>query len=410
MAEDIAFNPASDEFAQNPHAAFRRLRQAGSILPESAESPLTGRTFTRWNLLDYADVLLMFRDERFVNELVSSDEAAAPIPESVREYIRAQHNMMLFRDPPDHTRLRSLVNKAFTPRMVQQLEPRIQSLTDDLLAPYESGQSFDAADVLAFPLPVMVIADMLGVPREDRDLVKRWSTVFAQTLDIRATMETYAAGNHMVIEFRDYFRQIVADRTKSPQDDLMSALVRVVDQDGDRLSEDELLDMGILLLVAGHETTRNLIANELILLAQHPGATARLRTSPDLIPAAVEEALRCEPPVMVTTRIVRDDMDFGGHHLKRGDIATAWICAANRDPQVFPDPDAFDVSRANNRHLAFAQGIHYCLGAPLARLEGAIALRAVLDRYPTFQLARPPVWKPSTFRAPLAVALDTAER
>lgn len=415
MDESVRFDPKSPLFVNDPHGMLSSLRERRPVLWGGEARALSGRVFSVWHLFSYADVGAALKDPRFMREIrhVLTDEElgrAVPIPEEFQTLVNSQRNMMLFRDPPDHTRLRTLVNKAFTPRMVERLASHIQDIATDLLEPWPAGQRFDLVQEFAFPLPVIVIAELLGVPKADRDRIKGWSRIFTQVLDVEVSLETLVQGNQMTKDFRDYFRDLIAERRRNPQQDLISNLIQVTDDDGGQLSVEELLDMGILLLVAGHETTRNLIANAAWIMCRMPGLADELRRHSDLVPGAIEEVLRLEPPVMLTSRFLAEDLSIHGTAMKRGDEVSLWLAAANRDPAVFAEPDAFRPDRSPNRHLAFGQGIHYCLGAPLARQEGAIALKTLLTRYPRLTPAEADLtWTASTtFRSLTALEVETS--
>jgi cytochrome P450 PksS len=293
---------------------------------------------------------------------------------------------MLDLDAPDHTRLRALVHKAFTPRRVEQLRGRIQTLVDDLLTAARGKREIELVADLALPLPATVIADLLGVPSSDRRRFHRWS---ARIVAISSGRDMVLAV-HSVLAFMRYLRRLCAQRRTQPQDDLVTAL-NEAEEAGDVLSEDELLAMVFLLLVAGHETTVNLIASGTLALLQHPEQLARLRDDPASIRTAIEELLRYTSPVeMATERYARDDVALAGVAIPRGDLVLGVLGSANRDSAQFAHPDALDVVREPNRHLAFGQGAHYCLGAPLARLEGQIAIETLLRRLPDVRLARAP--------------------
>ena len=315
------------------------------------------------------------------------DPLAGPDGRPVRSF--------LVLNPPDHTRLRKLVSKAFTPRMVARLAPRIEQITTGLLDAAEaSGDPVDLIETLASPLPVIVISELLDVPLDDRDRFVGWSHDMARGLDpdfllpdgIRTRQIRARA------EFAAYFRDLAASHRRSPGDDLLSALVKVHDR-GDGLTESELLATCTLLLIAGHETTVNLIGNGTLALLRHPDQLARLRAEPALIEQAVEELLRYDSPVQLTVRSALQDAEAGGVPVPRGSLVLVMVGAANRDPAAYTDPDRLDIGRQPSRHLAFGQGIHFCLGAPLARLEAKIALRSLLGRAPGLRLAGEPAWK-----------------
>ena len=281
-------------------------------------------------------------------------------------------------DPPDHTRLRRLVTKAFTPRVVAALRPRIERIVDDQLAAVADAGEIDVVTQLAYPLPVRIICELLGVPESDHELFAGYSRWLVRGLDPSLSIVDPADG--VEIEraqqgFRDYFTDLIARRRAEPGPDLLTDLIRI-EEDGDVLSHEELLATCTLLLVAGHETTANLIANGVLALLRHPGQLAELRADPGLVSGAVEEVLRYDPPVQLTTRIVRSATRIGEVDVPADAVLLLLIGAANRDPQEFPEPDRFDIHRTPNRHLAFAAGAHFCLGSGLARLEASIALSA----------------------------------
>ena len=294
---------------------------------------------------------------------------------------------MLNLDEPDHTRLRGLVHKAFTPRLVANMLERIQTLTDELLDAVQARGRMDLIRDYALPLPTTIIAEMMGVPVQDRHKFHRWSNAL-----VSASGSTWGMLRMLppVWAFLRYIRKLVKIRQAEPRDDLVSALVQAREA-GDRLSEDELLAMIFLLLVAGHETTVNLIGNGVLALLEHPAEMDRLREDPDLIKPAVEELLRYDSPVqMASERYAREEVTIAGVTIARGETVHAMLGSANRDERQFDRPDDLDITREPNRHLAFGQGVHYCVGAPLARLEGQIAINTLLRRFPDLRLAVPP--------------------
>jgi len=370
-----SFNPMDPEFLADPYPTYRRLR---------TEDPVHHSPLDFWVLTRYEDVVAVLRDPRFIKEPLVAFVAArfgAAVPPGVGV-------SMLDRDPPDHTRLRSLVSKAFTPRVVEGLRPRIQEIVDSLITRAEAVGSMDLIEELAYPLPVNVICEMLGVPVEDHERFKGWSLDIARGLDsilLPPESEVPRRSGAARHAMTDYFRGLVAERRASPRGDLLSALI-AAEEAGDKLSEDELLATCILLLIAGHETTVNLIGNGTLALLRHPGELRRLRETPGLIASAVEELLRYDGPVQRTARIPSTDVTIGGRTIGKGEMVMPFIGAADRDPAQFADPDRLDLARADNRHIAFGWGMHFCLGAPLARVEGQIAIDALVRRLPKLEL------------------------
>ncbi|MFJ9627210.1 cytochrome P450 [Streptomyces sp. NPDC101175] len=302
---------------------------------------------------------------------------------------------MILMDPPGHTRLRALVNKVFTPRSIAYLHERIERITDRLLDDWGTGEGDFVAD-FAYPLPLAVICEMLGVPEADRDDVRDWSEDMAHLVDPVVTPETVARGLRGRRRIVAYFRDLVAERRRAPGEDILSGLIRA-ETEGDRLSSDELLSTAALLVVAGHETTANMIANGMLALLRHPDQLELLRSSgPDLVPPAVEEMLRYDGPAQAVGRRALTDLDLHGVRVPRGARLVLSLGAANRDPERFPDPDRFDIARRDNRHLALSGGAHFCVGAPLARMEATVAFTALLRRHPHLRLAAEPRWRERT--------------
>ena len=370
----VAYNPLSAQMAQNPYPSYANLR---------ARDPVhRSRLMNAWVFTRYADVDTILRDYRHFSsdpcngELSRRQRAALPAPDDYP---------MLFLDPPDHTRLRALVNKAFTPRAINALEPHIRSLVETLLDDIDDPTGFDLMEVLAHPLPVIVIAEMLGVPPEDRAQFRVWSNRRARQLEptISAQEREVAAAAAEALDA--YFRPIIKQRRAAPQDDIVSALAHAEEQ-GDTLTEREMLTMLRLLLVAGNETTTNLIGNGLLALLQHPDQFAKLRDDPSTIPTAVEELLRFDSPVQTDFRYALADCEVNGFPVRPGQNIVLLLGAANRDPEVLEDPDRLEVGRREGNHLSFGRGIHHCLGAPLARLEGRIVLETLLERFSSLRL------------------------
>jgi len=375
MVEPV-FNPRLPEFHANPYPFYHALREKDPV----HQSPLGF-----WVLTRYDDVVTSLRDSRY------GRDGFAPLIEAVYGPETAEGNLprsMLMRDPPDHTRLRSLVNKAFTPRVIEGMRARIQMIVERLLDKVQDARSMDVIDDLAYPLPVTVICEMLGVPLDDHEAIRGWSSDIARSLDaigLLADPEIVARGVAARRNLTDYFRRLLPERRKHPQADLLSLLIAVEEQ-GDKLNEGELLAMCLLLFIAGHETTVNLIGNGTLALLEHPDQMAKLRDDPVLIASAIEELLRYDSPVQWTARITNSDVEIGDRTVPSGSMVIAVIGAANRDPRHFQDPDRLDIVRADNRHVSFGFGIHFCLGAPLARVEGQIALGMLLRRMPDLAL------------------------
>ena len=385
-SSEVVFNPLLPEFHANPYPFYRRLRE---------EDPVHHSALGIWVLTRYDDVVMALRDPRFGREgMAELMEARLGVPARP-----ANARDMLFRDPPDHTRLRALVSRAFTPRVVEAVRPHIQEIVDGLLDRVEGARGMDVIEDLAYPLPVTVICEMLGVPTSDQDIFKQWSADIARSLDaaiLPAGSEVTTRGQEAGDALREYFRSLIAVRRKQPRADLLSALIAAGEQ-GDKLSEPELLATCALLLIAGHETTVNLIGNGLFALLRHPAELQALADDPALIQTGVEELLRFDGPVQRTGRMTMADVEIGGRQIPKGSIVAAVIGAANRDPAHFPDPDRLDVARRENRHIAFGFGIHFCLGAPLARIEGQVAIGTLLRRMPALKLVSDtPEWRESS--------------
>lgn len=374
---------ASPAFKADPYPFYARLRAEEPVCP----IVLPDKQVV-WLVTRYDDVAMVLKDERF-----AKDRTRALTPEQMKKQpwvpplFRPLTRNMLDLDPPDHTRLRALVQKAFTPRVVEQVRERIVKLTEDLLDRAMERGRMDLVRDYALQLPTTIIAEMLGVPVEDRHKFHRWS---------RAIVQSNPSGWRMVggipsaVMFLRYIRKLVRARRARPQEDLVSALVQV-EEAGDQLNEDELLAMIFLLLIAGHETTVNLVGNGTLALLEHPDQMEKLRTNQDLIKPAVEELLRHSGPLETATeRFTREAVTVANVTIPRGAMVYAVLTSANRDERQFPNPDAVDITREPNRHLAFGLGIHYCLGAPLARLEAQIAFDALLRRASSLRLAAEP--------------------
>ena len=374
---DLSFNPMAPEFVADPYPTYHRLR---------AEDPVHQSPLGFWVLTRYEDVVSTLRDPRLIKEPIAAFVAARF---GLQAPPLGMGLSMLDRDPPDHTRLRGLVSKAFTPRVIEQMRSHIQQIVDGLLDRVQGDRGMDLIEQFAYPLPVIVICEMLGVPVADHERFKGWGLDIARGLDAIMLPPDSPVAERSVLARRalaDYFRGLIAERRRAPRDDMLSGLI-AAEEAGDKLSEDELLATCILLLVAGHETTVNLIGNGSLALLRHPDQLRRLREDPGLIVTAVEELLRFDGPVQRTARIPSEDVTIGGKIIGKGEMVMPFIGAADRDPAQFPDPDRLDIGRTENRHIAFGWGIHFCIGAPLARVEGQIAINTLLRRMPRLTLA-----------------------
>lgn len=368
------FDPRAPEFRANPYPYYEMLQTHAPryFWPE----------WGVWFLSRYEDCYTLLRDERLGH---STQRGFEPPPQQ-RPLAEMMDRWMLLVDPPDHTRLRSLVHKAFTPRIVAQMRATIQAITDDLLDRMQEQGEADLIAHLAYPLPVTVICALLGVPQADHIYFHGWSDAIARSLDLTEETAVYDRAAEAAAALTSYLEGLIAERRVRPQDDLLSALVAAEEQ-GDRLSKEELYATCALLLIAGHETTVNLIGNGTLALLRHPDQWQRLREEPGLIQSAVEELLRYDSPVQFTSRFAHEEIPYKDVVFRQGQQVAFLLGAANHDPDRFTDPARLDLGRSDNRHLAFGGGIHYCLGAPLARLEGEIAFATLARRFPNLTLA-----------------------
>ena len=380
------FNPMGPDALSNPYPGYKILREHRPVH--------WNELFEAWIFARYDDVDAVLMHPRF-----SADRAKARtrFSEMVRQQQEqfgpfSQAPTMLTSDPPEHTRLRRLVSKAFTPRAVENLRPRIREIINGLLDGVAGRDTFDLVDEIAYPLPVIVIAELLGVPPEDRADFKRWSNDVVATLGGPFTSpDVIERARASLQEMVTYMSGAIAERRANPREDLISGLIAAED-DGQVLSEMEIFSTTILLLIAGNETTTNLIGNAVSSLLKHPDQLELLRSDLSLMPSAVEELLRFNGPVQATGRVAKEDIEVGGVTVKEGQVAFVLLGSANHDPAKFPDPERLDLRRRPTDHLAFGDGIHFCLGAPLARAEAQITLQALIERYPRIELAGEPTW------------------
>jgi cytochrome P450 len=373
----------------DPYPAYAQIREHGPL-------QLPGMTLNVFSSFQDCDDVL--RHPSSANDRLKSTAAQQEIAQGAEARPFGPPGF-LFLDPPDHTRLRKLVSKAFAPKVVKALEPDITALVDSLLDGVEEHERFEAINDLAYPLPVAVICRLLGVPIEDEPQFSHASALLAAALDpvISFTGQAPDTVDDMLeagLWLRGYLRELIARRRSDPGDDLMSALIHV-EESGDQLTEEEIVATCNLLLVAGHETTVNLIANAILAMLRHPAQWAALSADPHRVSAVVEETLRYDPPVQLIGRIAADDMTIGDVTVPKGDVMMLLLAAAHHDPSVFDRPDEFDPDRDNIRHLGFGKGPHFCLGAPLARLEAAVALSKVTSRFPHARLDGEPQYKPN---------------
>lgn len=377
----------SSEFLANPYPVFDQLRSSDPIFWSEENS--------YWILTRYADIASLIQNEHLSSNRIGAH--AGRMSQEAREYFRpfftAVSSWMLMIDPPDHTRLRGLVNKAFTPRVVENMRGLVQDLANNMLATVKDQGRMDVMTDLANQLPATVIAELLGLPGTEHQQFKTWSDDIAEALsgiDSGATRDElqalYILAQKSSLALSDYFRERLVELRRHPQDNLLSALAQAEEQ-GDRLTEDELFANCVLLMIAGHETTTNLIGNGILALLQNPSQREALTSNPELIVSAVEELLRYDSPVQKMGRIALADIQIAGKQIKQGQLVCLSFAAANRDPEQFALPQQLDINRYPNRHLAFGHGLHYCIGAALARLEGQIVINSVLRCLPGLQLA-----------------------
>lgn len=372
-------------FKANPFPFYAQLRAEAPVFPVKLPNIISKQR--AWLITRYDDVLNALKDERF-----AKDRRHAMTPEQLKKLpwiplmFKPLEHTMLDLDSPDHTRLRALVHKAFTPRLIEQMRDQIQALTNELLERAEPNGGMDLIADFALPLPLTMIGRILGVPAQDNQKFHRWS----KTVVSAGTNMNYFVLIPTIMRFMGYLKKLVKERRAHPKDDLVTALVQAK-EGSDQLSDDEILAMIFLLLIAGHETTVNLIGSGTLALLEHPDQLAKLRSEPALIKTAIEELVRFVCPLeMATERYAREDITIAETTIPRGELVMAVIGSANRDANYFDNPDALDITRKNNKHLAFGHGVHFCLGASLARLEGQIAISTLIQRMPNLRLSSAP--------------------
>ena len=394
----------SPGFYRDPYPAFHRLR---------AEDPVHwSDAWGGWVLTRYDDIEKVLRDFRRFTKAGHVTKALDDLPQDVLAKIgplRQNFSVgMPQTDPPEHTRIRALISKAFTPAVVESTGERIAALVDQLIDAVAHRGEMDLIADFAFPLPAIVVAEMLGFPTEDLDQIKAWSDgIVSFHGSGRADPERVLKSNEAFVEMRAWLRRLFEERRRQPKDDLVSRLV-AVEEEGEMLTETELVATCITLLTAGHETTTGLITNGMLALLHHPDQRELLEQNPDLIESAVDEFLRYDPPFQRTWRLAAEDLELRGKRIQKGQVVSQMLGAASRDPERFPDPDRLDITRQDTTHLAFGFGVHYCLGAGLAHREAEIAIPTLLRRLPGLKMAADePEWKANiTFHMPESMPLE----
>ncbi|MGZ5967914.1 MAG: cytochrome P450 [Polyangiales bacterium] len=387
------FKPEDPAFVADPYSAYASLRGAGRVLHDRATD--------RWLVPHHRDVVALLRDKRlgrsYLHVATHAEMGRPEDPPELAPFWKLIRAGILDMEPPDHTRVRRLIVRAFTPKRVEELRPAVERIVDRLLDAVSGSGEFDLLPTVAEPLPVEVIAEMLGVPEPDRHLLRPWSADICKMFELAPSKDDERVSVRACEAFSVYLRDLSRLRRNDPRDDLISALTQVADAEG-KLTEDELIGTCVLLLNAGHEATVNVTGNGWWSLFRNPSELARLRADPALLPTAIEELMRFDTPLQMFERWVLEDLAVGEVVVPRGAELGLLFGSANRDPAVFVDPDRLDVGRAPNPHVSFGEGIHYCLGAPLARIELETSFGSVLRRFPRMELvAEPrhlPRWKP----------------
>ncbi len=383
----------TDEILQDPYPAYARLHEEGPLHYLDVDGK-----WALWSIVSHAECSSAAKDPRLSAKRSQQMILSLPLSSQseFRELARMLGLWLIFMDPPEHTRLRKLLNKGFSPAAIEGLRPQVEAIVDEMLKPLQHGDEIDLMREFANPMPVRIILEMLGIPHQLRDTFVNWSraiAVFRGSPD--RTVEQARDAQDALIALTDFFRKTVAERRRNKGNDLISLLIDI-EEEGEVLTEEELYAQCIALLFAGHETTRNLIGNGMYTLLRHPQETAELREKPEIIRTAVEEILRYESPVQLTARVLKEDVEICGQHIPKKWSVLCMLGAANRDPKRFKDPNQLDLKRLNNQHLAFSAGPHACIGGQLARLEGQAALLNLVQRFPEMKLAGPrPEWAPT---------------
>ncbi|AKN70422.1 cytochrome P450 [Streptomyces sp. PBH53] len=389
-AADLVFDPWDPAFVADPYPAYAELRARGRVIRYEPTD--------QWLVPHHADVSALLRDRRlgrtYRHRFTPEEFGRTPPPPEHEPFHTLNDHGMLDLEPPDHTRIRRLVSKAFTPRTVERLRPYVHGLAHELVAALVREGGGDLLTDVAEPLPVAVIAEMLGVPEADRALLRPWSADICGMYELNPSPESAARAVRASVEFSDYLRELIAARRKEPGEDLISGLIAAHDE-GDRLTEQEMISTAVLLLNAGHEATVNATVNGWWALFRNPAQLAALRADHSLVPSAIEELMRYDTPLQLFERWVLDDIEIGGTTVPRGAEIAMLFGSANHDPAVFTGPDRLDLTREDNPHISFGAGIHYCIGAPLARIELAASMTALLRQAPTLTLASEPRRKPN---------------
>ncbi|MFF7369128.1 cytochrome P450 [Streptomyces tricolor] len=389
-AADLVFDPWDPAFVADPYPAYAELRARGRVIRYEPTD--------QWLVPHHADVSALLRDRRlgrtYRHRFTPEEFGRTPPPPEHEPFHTLNDHGMLDLEPPDHTRIRRLVSKAFTPRTVERLRPYVHGLAHELVAALVREGGGDLLTDVAEPLPVAVIAEMLGVPEADRALLRPWSADICGMYELNPSPESAARAVRASVEFSDYLRELIAARRKEPGEDLISGLIAAHDE-GDRLTEQEMISTAVLLLNAGHEATVNATVNGWWALFRNPAQLAALRADHSLVPSAIEELMRYDTPLQLFERWVLDDIEIGGTTVPRGAEIAMLFGSANHDPAVFTGPDRLDLTREDNPHISFGAGIHYCIGAPLARIELAASMTALLQQAPTLTLASEPRRKPN---------------